>query len=260
MLFPTVLALLTTAVVQAAPTARSAFSKECSDFELRDSWLIANCPVSPDSKEKVQSAVFLPNKITNREGSIGWAVDGAFSRSCKDCSILDGILKCSCQSTWDGVKRTQLNLEEHIANYDGVLLSDLKGRPAPSKKASPAPVPSDFNYKFQQGTYSCYGKDCGNTPDPISGGPGCDGGFSVSGTGPVACYAFHWPIAGDYWSAFQSARLTSASKAWEVAVYDNLDCSKKPIAVVKPEDEDKCLVFDKKAVAVSVTPLWNADA
>lgn len=259
MLFPTVLVLLGSAVVQAAPTSVSTFSKECTNFELRDSWLIANCPVSSDSKETMQSAVYLSNKITNKEGNIGWAVDGAYSRSCKECSILDGILKCSCASTWDGYKRTQLNLEEHIANYDGVLLSDLKGRPSPSKKASPAPVPSDFSYKLQQGTFSCYGKDCADLPEPISGTP-CEGGFSVSGTGPVACYAFHWPVAGDRWSAFQSAVLSSASKAWEVAVYDSLDCSSKPIRIVKPEDEAKCLTFDKRAVAVSMTPLWNADA
>lgn len=91
-------------------------------------------------------------------------------------------------------------------------------------------------------------------------GPGCEGSFSVGGTEPVTCYAFHWPIAGDYWSAFRSARLSSASSAWEVAVYDTLDCSKKPIRIVTPEDEDKCLVFDQKAVAVSLIPLWNADA
>lgn len=70
MLFPTVLALLSTAVVQAAPTGRPAFSQECSDFQLRDAWLIANCPVSPGSEEMVQSAVYLGNKITNKEGNI----------------------------------------------------------------------------------------------------------------------------------------------------------------------------------------------
>jgi hypothetical protein len=146
---------------------------------------------------------------------------------------------------------------EHIANYDGVLLSDLKGPRSPSK-AAPVPVPADFSYKVIEGNYSCFGKDCAGSPDPLSAAP-CDGGVTITGTAPMDCFTFHWPVAGDRWQAFQSARLATASKAWQVSLFDNLDCKGQAVRTLQPEDEDKCLAFDKRVVGLRVTPLWNAD-
>ena len=45
---------------------------QCINFEYRQGWLIAECLTSEDSTTRIQSAVYLPNKIANNDGSLQW--------------------------------------------------------------------------------------------------------------------------------------------------------------------------------------------
>ncbi|KAF2202646.1 hypothetical protein GQ43DRAFT_303962 [Delitschia confertaspora ATCC 74209] len=262
-MFPnSILALASVAIVavNAAPF-KPPFSKECTNISLNSYWLVGDCLASTSTgSHRERSSVYLPDKITNHNGNLEWKLDGDFASSCKDCTLNGTTLNCNCRSPWSSqLQVAQLNLEEHLANYAGFLLSDLDGTPSHPKQHGPYPVPTDFSYTFVMGNTTCWGSDCYNVPDTIPGPP-CAGGFSVQSV-PKTCHKFHWPIAGDYWAGFQTASLNSASKAWEVLVYDNLDCAGFALKIIGPQDEGKCVsfAFGRKAVSMTIRPLWNAD-
>ena len=43
---------------------------DCTDFHLQGQWLVANCLPSLNLTDRIQSTVYLPNKITNHEGTL----------------------------------------------------------------------------------------------------------------------------------------------------------------------------------------------
>lgn len=57
--------------VGAAPTAvGGTIAKDCINVQLRDHWLIADCLTGKDKDDRIQSSVYLPSKITNREATL----------------------------------------------------------------------------------------------------------------------------------------------------------------------------------------------
>lgn len=157
------------------------------------------------------------------------------------------------------------NVGEHIANYEGHLLSNSSGPVKIPENSSKLPVPTDFKWNIYPGEQgSCYSTESeipfeNNCSDPPVSKPGecASDSYNWSGEVPVDCTTLRWPVAWDIWTTFQSFRGKSASSAWEFKVYDNPSCTGSPIEVVEPGDET-CHKFSKKAVGVKVIPLWNA--
>jgi hypothetical protein len=77
------LASLVTALTfaHAAPTisTRQAgpapINTQCINFEYRQEWLIADCLTGEDATTRIQSAVYLRNKIGNNDGSLQWEAE-----------------------------------------------------------------------------------------------------------------------------------------------------------------------------------------
>ncbi|KAF2175269.1 Cyanovirin-N [Zopfia rhizophila CBS 207.26] len=248
-------------LVDGAPT-KAGFSQECTDITLKDDWLVANCPTGEDDTTRIQSSVYLSSKITNSEAYLGWKMDGAYANSCSKCQIINGAtLNCMCNHSWNAKENTTLNLEEHISNYNGHLLSDLAGPPSPPSSSSPTPMPADLSWALHYGNVSCYSPTSDRCKDiPFGPGKTCQASPSVtSKTTPSTCFTFRVPIAGEIWENFQSMKATSPGKGYEFVFYDDLQCTGEPISSIKPEELGVCKEFPKLGVGVKVKPLWNAD-
>ncbi|KAF7175112.1 hypothetical protein CNMCM7691_006516 [Aspergillus felis] len=154
----TAFALLT--ALSASLVRAQGYSEECSDIYLNEGWLVATCP-KDDANGNITSSVFLPNKIANNNAVLQWAVDGAYWNSCKDCTLTNSgsTLQCSCLGSASPYSNTTLNLEEHIANYNGHLLSNLTGAVTTVPADSSYPVPTDFEVVLELSTVnnSCAG-------------------------------------------------------------------------------------------------------
>ncbi|RAK78036.1 CVNH domain-containing protein [Aspergillus fijiensis CBS 313.89] len=236
---------LTTALLVTAGLCTSVYGQgyadECIDIYLKESWLVGTCPTS-NGTGTITSSVFLPNKITNTGGTLGWKIDGAYSQSCGECQLLagGGSLDCLCEGPYGTInKNTTLNLEEHIANYDGHLLSNLTGSIISIPANSSWPVPSDFNLQLQTASSD-------NNCTTI-------GGY-ISLNDPQDCYYLNIGVQYYFYAA-----QTVNNQGWEIAAYHDSLCSGKPAGTFTPDNDDICLTFPDGVTGFSVTPLWNAD-
>jgi hypothetical protein len=63
-------------VAHAAPASARAvaspISTQCINTEFRANWLIGDCLTGTDSTTRIKSAVYLPNKVENDDGSLKW--------------------------------------------------------------------------------------------------------------------------------------------------------------------------------------------
>ncbi|KAF2791704.1 Cyanovirin-N [Melanomma pulvis-pyrius CBS 109.77] len=261
------LALVVNAVPAIVPRAEPGLiSADCIDVFLRGSWLVGSC-LTGEGTTRVQSSVYLSSKITNREGTISWKIAGGYGASCKDCKIINGSsLNCQCYVTGRASTRnTTLNLDEHIHNYRGHLLTDQFGTPV-VPPTSTVPVPTDFSWTLSMGASNCFSdrpdydisfcrSTTNNTTQP------CNSYNDVeSYDAPVQCFAWRMPISTPIWMEFEKMRANAPSKAIEFLVYDNMDCNGEPFDSVKPGEYGTCKLFPQAARGVRTKMLWNADS
>lgn len=101
------------------------FSQTCANIELNGSSLSADCRKINGSGQ--ETTINLDDYIGNLDGTLSWG-DHLFSRTCKDIylgqllSNREYVINASCEKR-DGYtyKATEINLDNHIANIDGVL-------------------------------------------------------------------------------------------------------------------------------------------
>ncbi|CRG89097.1 Cell surface glycoprotein 1 [Talaromyces islandicus] len=237
-------ALLTLAgsLTQATPVTRSAgFSSVCSDITLDSNfWLHATCP--DDSGAPVDSTVYLPFWIENDQGKLAWKDDGNFEYYCSDYILFNnGTLGAYCQGTFTNQSgNSTLNLEEHIANYNGHLLSDLDGTPDTPKNSSTVPVPADPSLNI---TFSTSSTDC-------------ESGFAWPITSPEDCWAFTYATGRA--TPFDSVQI-AANQGWSIEGYNASGCLGTPLWTYSAS-ENQCVAFSNGSLAYfKMTPLWNWD-
>ncbi|GIK06605.1 hypothetical protein Aspvir_002255 [Aspergillus viridinutans] len=252
----TAFALLTALSLSASLVRTQGYSEECSDIYLNEGWLVATCP-KDDDNGSITSSVYLPNKIANNNAVLQWAVDGSYWNSCKDCSLTNtgSTLQCSCKGSASPYSNTTLNLgkviqytftyptnsfvEEHIANYDGHLLSNLTGAVTSVPADSSDPVPVDFEVELELSTLNNSSATYGGT-------------FTLNR--PTSC--FYLNLGVEYsWACGNSVN----NQGWEIVGFSDEDCTSDPVATFTQDNQGTCLTFATDVKGFSVTPLWNAD-
>ncbi|KAL4898979.1 hypothetical protein BDW74DRAFT_184169 [Aspergillus multicolor] len=228
------------ALAGAGLASAQGFSTECTDISLNDNWLIATCPTGSGSS--ISSSVFLNNKISNNNGNLEWVEDGHYGASCVDCSVSDGTLSCTCRGNWDPNVASSLNLEEHIANYEGHLLSNQTGEITTIPADSTVAVPSSFDLTLSL-VAPFLGTDCSTAGTILS-------------LGPNDCYYIN---PGGIGTVYYSAGIQTGNEGWEIVAYSDPECTSEAVYTFTAEDNDKCVPFDPNASAFGVKPLWNAD-
>ncbi|KAL5337512.1 Cyanovirin-N [Aspergillus crustosus] len=225
-------------LASAALTAAQGFASECSDLTITDSWLIATCPTG--NGDEITSSVWLPGKIRNNNANLEWITTGRYDQSCQDCVLNGATLDCQCQGSWlPRLQPASINLDEHIANYEGHLLSNQTGAITTIPENSSTPIPSLFDISLYIPTndYSC-----------------ADAGFTIT-SGPAECFFFNYnPI--DF---FHPRGQTSTNEGYEVVVFPDEQCAGEVIHTFMPGSEGECVEFSPVAQAFSFRPLWNAD-
>ncbi|KAL6233798.1 hypothetical protein BDW75DRAFT_241679 [Aspergillus navahoensis] len=226
------------AFTSAALAAAQGFSTDCSDISLIDYWLVATCPTS--SGDSIGSSVFLNAKLSNSNGNLEWAEDGHYAQSCRDCTLDGATLSCECEiASLPRYQNTTLNLEEHIANYEGHLLSNQTGAITTIPSDSSVAVPSDFDVTLALATI---GTACERT------------GVTLGLNNPADCYYANLGVTIEY-----TAALQTDNQGWEIVAYADTECTSDPVYTFSSDDDDTCVVFNGTVQAFSVTPLWNAD-
>ncbi|KAL4879082.1 Cyanovirin-N [Aspergillus karnatakaensis] len=224
------------ALTGASFAAAQGFSSECSDLSLNGVWLIGTCPTGSGSD--ITSSVYLGGKIGNNNGQLEWGSSG-YSGSCENCSLNGGALECTC---FPGRRDASLNLEEHIANYEGHLLSNLTGPVTTIPEDSPVPVPSDLTATLQLATSA-----------------GCSRFLYGIGAQANDCYWLTIPAPGGDEVTFLSGS-TETNAGWEITAYSERDCA-NAVVTINPEThpDGECVDFEGGVRAFSARPLWNAD-
>ncbi|KAL2829053.1 Cyanovirin-N [Aspergillus pseudoustus] len=224
-------------LTSAAVVAAAGFSSECTDVSVTSYWLIGTCP--DDNGDDITSSVFLPYKLSNQNGDLEWAVDGKYYQSCSDCSLSGANFSCTCRDSTNHNQATSINLEEHISNYSGHLLSNQTGAITTVPANSSTPVPSDFSGTLGLDTIDA---TCSSA------------GLTVSLNSPSDCYYANLGVTISYLSG-----ETSGNQGYEIKFYSDLECTSEVLATVTDSDDDTCVAFEEAALAWSVIPLWNAD-
>ncbi|KAF4160049.1 hypothetical protein CNMCM6069_009733 [Aspergillus lentulus] len=234
----TAFALLT--ALSAVHVHAQGYSKECSDIYLNEGWLVATCP-KDDGNGNITSSVYLPNKIVNDNAVLKWAIDGLYWNSCKDCALTNSgsTLQCSCRGAPSPYRNTTLNLEEHIANYDGHLLSNLTGPVTTVPSDSSYPIPSEFEVELDMSTLN---NSCASS------------GATIILNSPTSCWYLNLGVEYS-WACGNSVN----NQGWEIVGYSDTDCTSDPVAAFTQENQGTCLTFSTGVKGFSVTPLWNAD-
>ncbi|KAL4994505.1 Cyanovirin-N [Aspergillus recurvatus] len=226
------------AVFSAALAAAQGFSTECSDISLTDYWLVATCPTS--NSDSITSSVFLNAKLANSNGNLEWAENGHYVQSCRDCTLDGATLSCECKiASLPRYQSTTLDLEEHIANYGGHLLSNQTGAITTIPSDSSVAVPSDFDVTLALATT---GTACEST------------GVTLGLNNPTDCYYANLGVTIEY-----TAALQTNNQGWEIVAYADTECTSDPVYTFAPDDDDTCVLFNETVQAFSVKPSWNAD-
>ncbi|KAK6503322.1 hypothetical protein TWF481_008345 [Arthrobotrys musiformis] len=241
---------------------QATISSQCINIRLQNRWLVGDC-LTGSGGARIESSVYLQNRIANHEGVLEWVVNGNFAASCIECSLSTSsviTLNCKCKPTWGQHVPASIVLDEHIAVYNGFLLSDLSGTPTPPAVVSSIHLPEDPSWKFVYANTSCYSDNAGTCPSPTVGnGLTCSaGGTSVSASDGVSnCFAFRWPVSFPVWVTFGSLQVTAPSGAFRFNVYDTVDCSGGVKGTVEPGELGTCKAFNTQMLAFSAVPLWN---
>ncbi|KAK6351392.1 hypothetical protein TWF718_004552 [Orbilia javanica] len=242
-------------------TVQASISSQCINIRLQNRWLVGDC-LTGSGTTRIESSVYLQNRIANHEGVLVWAINGNFGASCIECSLSISplTLNCKCRPTWGQHVPTSIALDEHIAVYNGFLLSDLGGTPTPPSVASSIRLPEDPSWKLVYANTSCYSDNPGTCPSPTVGnGLTCSsGGTSVTTSDGVSnCFAFRWPISFPVWVTFGALQVNAPSGAFRFNVYDTTDCSGGVKGTIEPNELGSCKVFNAQMLAFSAVPLWN---
>ena len=104
------------------------FSQTCSNLTLNGSTLYANC--KDGYGNSTTSSLDLNRSITNQFGNFQWQQNGGFAQTARDCSMNSvGILRCAIADAQGGWPTRSIDLNAHIDNNHGTLVSDI-GRSA----------------------------------------------------------------------------------------------------------------------------------
>ncbi|KAK6539650.1 hypothetical protein TWF694_009856 [Orbilia ellipsospora] len=240
---------------------QASISSQCINIRLQGAWLIANC-LTGSGTTRIESSVYLQDRITNTEGVLGWQVNGNYAASCTGCTIVTppATLSCNCKPTWGQPVPASLNLEGHIAVYNGFILSNLSGTPTPPTTVSTVAFPSDPSWNAFYGNTSCYSTNPETCPSPnVGSGTTCSTYASVSSSDGVAnCFAFRYPISVPAWGSFADFKVVAPSGAFKFLVYDTVDCSGGVKGTLAASELGTCKEFNKQMLAFSAVPLWNA--
>ncbi|KAL2864393.1 uncharacterized protein BJX67DRAFT_383864 [Aspergillus lucknowensis] len=223
-----------------ALVAAQGYSSECSDITLNNSWLVATCPTG--NGDEITSSVFLANKIGNNGGNLEWAANGEYRETCEECVLNDAAtLFCRCRvADRPSLQDTTINLEEHIANYEGHLLSDQAGPVTTIPKNSDVAVPSDFGVEILLNGPS---SSCATF------------GVTLGLNDPTDC--FYLDLGGDI--SYPTASSAN-NQGWEIAGYTDADCATEPAITFTQGNVGECYTeLSPGLKAFSVKPLWNAD-
>ncbi|RAL14718.1 uncharacterized protein BO97DRAFT_339965 [Aspergillus homomorphus CBS 101889] len=192
----------TTALLWTAGLYTSVYGQGFAD-ECTDIYLkegwVVGTCPTSDGTGTITSSVYLPNKITNSEAT----------------------------------------LEEHIANYDGHLLSNLTGSVTSIPANSSWPVPSDFEVQLQ---ISSLDSNCSSI-----------GGY-LTLNDPLDCY--YLDVGVEY---YWYAATTANNLGWKIVAYHDKTCSGDAVGSFTPDNVDTCLHFPDGVSGFAVLPLWNAD-
>ncbi|EWC46737.1 hypothetical protein DRE_03982 [Drechslerella stenobrocha 248] len=239
---------------------QASISSQCINVRLQGLWLVADC--LPDSGTmRFQSSVYLQNKITNREGVLQWQTNGNYAASCTECTIVaPASLSCKCRPTWGQAVPALINLQDHIAVYNGFILSNLNGTPTPPATVSSRTIPLDTSWQMFLGNTSCYSETPGLCVDQGAGsGTTCSQTSTFSTSDGVAnCFVFRWPISSPAWGTWANLRVTAPSGAFRYELFDNLACNGAVAGTVQSNELGTCKEFRKQMYAVTAIPLWNA--
>jgi hypothetical protein len=132
-------------------------------------------------------------------------------------------------------------LDEHIANYNGFLLTDLDGEPEiPSNSAYSVP-PSNSNW------YTI----------AVAGNESCGNNFALITRNPTKCVSLYVNTTDNLWD-MNGAELYISTVPWLITAYADGDCSGDPVLVTGPDDHSFCKLSKGKFSSFSLLPLWNA--
>ncbi|KAL4903322.1 hypothetical protein BDW74DRAFT_180186 [Aspergillus multicolor] len=225
------------ALTGAAVAAAASFTSECSDISVTSNWLVGTCP--DDAGDDITSSVFLPYKLANSNGNLVWTEDGKYYQTCSDCTLSGATFSCTCQNSAGRGTDASINLEEHIANYSGHLLSNQTGAITTVPANSSTPVPTDFSGTLALSTLdsTCNSKAA-----------------TVSLTSPTECSYINLGVSISYLSG-----ETSSNEGYEIKLYSDLECANEVVGTFTEDNDGSCVGFETEAVAWSITPLWNAD-
>ncbi|GFF37970.1 hypothetical protein IFM46972_05392 [Aspergillus udagawae] len=249
----TAFALLT--ALSASLVHAQGYSKECSNIYLNEGWLVATCPTDGDNGS-ITSSVYLPNKIANinavleiSQRSLLELLQGLLAHQQRvNTAMLVQRFTISVQKhniksrqgpqTYVDISTNSL-AEEHIANYEGHLLSNLTGAVTTVPADSSHPVPSDFEMELELSTLN---NSCAKY------------GGTITLNRPTSCYYLN--IGVEYsWACGNSVN----NHGWEIVGYSDKDCKSAPVATFTQENQGTCLTFSTGVKGFSMTPLWNAD-
>jgi len=249
----------TPSVEPTAPPGSLSVKTSCVNTTLQQEWFIGWCLTGKRDKY-IQSSVYLGNKIENSNGYLTWGTTADYNIYCNSCTLSDtSELSCICPTGGEPLFTTTINLEEHIANYNGYLLNDLSGPPIVPTHSKPNLFPSDVSWAYDPGDTYCF-----NTTDPATCafetyGPGCDGVASSRYIVPTCYYDVFTTSTGSSARDFKSMAFYATDGAYVFEIWDNLACSGWPSATITAAEYAQCVPLHKRLVAWAAVPQWNAD-
>ncbi|KAF3927972.1 hypothetical protein ABW20_dc0109783 [Dactylellina cionopaga] len=248
------------AVEPTPPPGSLSIKTSCVNTTIQQDWFIGWCLTGSHGK-RIQSSVYLGNKVISSNGDLTWGdVYPGYSYYCNSCYLQNtSELSCICPAGGKPLYRTTLNLEQHIANYNGFLLNDIAGPPTVPTRSKTGLFPSDVQWGYDPGDTSCFTNVSAETCAFLTWGPGCDGIVSGRNIVPQCYYDYFELDTGSSARTFESLVLTATDGAYKFQIYDNLECSGRPSATIIPSEYGQCVKFHKKLVAWSAIPQWNAD-
>lgn len=95
------------------------FSQTCSNVSISGSVLSAVCKKA-DGRTNNTTKFDLGTKVGNINGALQWN-SGAFQQSCTNMTVQGATLSATCKTMAGASVPTTLNLDENIANLNGVL-------------------------------------------------------------------------------------------------------------------------------------------
>ncbi|KAK6520885.1 hypothetical protein TWF506_001128 [Arthrobotrys conoides] len=239
-------------------SVQATISSKCINLRLQNRWLVGDC-LTGSGTTRIESSVYLQTKIANHEGVLEVETSPQVVSNAR-YPLLPLYSTVNADQRGASIyQRRLLWANEHIAVYNGFLLSNLSGTPTPPSVVSSIRLPEDPSWKLVYGNTSCYSENTGTCPSPTVGnGVTCSAGTSVGASDGVSnCFAFRWPISFPVWVTFGSLQVDAPSRAFRFNVYDTVDCSGGVKGTIEPNELGTCKAFKTQLLAFSAVPLWN---